>query len=220
MIPQPDVVVAAFERSGIIPVFYDDDADVCCQVLQACYDAGIRVFEFTNRGENARRNFAAMRDQKTAGMPDLFLGIGTIKSVEDAKAYTGMGADFVVSPITDAAIGSYCQTENILWVPGCMTPTEIDVAEKNNASFVKLFPGNVLGPGFVKAIKPLFPHMKFMPTGGVEPTIESMKSWFDTGVVCVGMGSNLLSKQVIENKDWAALKEKIVQTLSLLKGKR
>jgi 2-dehydro-3-deoxyphosphogluconate aldolase/(4S)-4-hydroxy-2-oxoglutarate aldolase len=153
-------------------------------------------------------------------MPDLFLGIGTIKSVEDAKAYTGMGADFIVSPITDVTIGAYCQTENILWIPGCMTPTEIAVAEKNNATFAKLFPGNVLGPGFVKAIKPLFPHMKFMPTGGVEPTAESMQSWFDAGVVCVGMGSNLLSKKAVESKDWVALKEQIIKTLATLRGKR
>lgn len=215
---QPATITAAFERSGIIPVFYHDDQEVCIQVMQACYDAGIRVFEFTNRGENARRNFAAMRDKKLVSMPDLYLGIGTIKNAADAETYTGMGADFIVSPITEAATGEYCRSANILWIPGCMSPSEIAVAEKLEAKLVKLFPGNVLGPGFVNAIRPLFPGMKFMPTGGVEPTKESIQSWFDAGVVCVGMGSNLLSKKVIESKDWASLKDKIVQTFALVKA--
>ncbi|CAL1516698.1 bifunctional 4-hydroxy-2-oxoglutarate aldolase/2-dehydro-3-deoxy-phosphogluconate aldolase [Chitinophaga sp. MM2321] len=219
MAPQPEIIVAAFEQSGIIPVFYHDDADVCCEVLQACYDAGLRVFEFTSRGENARKNFSILRDKKLVKMPDLYLGIGTIKNAADAAVYTGLGADFIVSPVTDPATGAYCKTENILWIPGCMTPTEISIAEKNDAKLVKLFPGNVLGPAYVKAIKPLFPQLKFMPTGGVEPTSASMDAWFDAGVVCVGMGSNLLSKALIENKDWATLRENIVQTFAFLKPK-
>ncbi len=218
MAPQPATIITAFERSGIIPVFYHDEEEVCIQVLQACYDAGIRVFEFTNRGENARRNFAAMRDKKLVSMPDLYLGIGTIKSAADAETYAGMGADFIVSPITDEATANYCRSAGILWIPGCMSPTEIAVAERSAAALVKLFPGNVLGPGFVKAIKPLFPGIKFMPTGGVEPTKESIQSWFDAGVVCVGMGSNLLSKQVIDSKNWTSLKDKIVQTFAIVKA--
>lgn len=218
MAPAPSEIIAAFERSKVIPVFYHEDAEVCCEVLQACYDAGLRVFEFTNRGEAARRNFAAMRDKKLAAMPDMYLGIGTIKSSEEAKAFAGMGADFIVSPITDPAIADTCREENILWVPGCMTPSEIAVAEKSEAPLAKLFPGNVLGPGFVKAIKPLFPHMKFMPTGGVEPTKESIQSWLDAGVVCVGMGSNLLNKQVIEKKDWKALNTQLSKVTDIVKA--
>ncbi|TWI80888.1 beta/alpha barrel domain-containing protein [Chitinophaga japonensis] len=216
MTPQPATIIAAFERSRMIPVFYNDDEATCLQVLQTCYDAGIRVFEFTNRGEHARRNFAAMRDKKLVDMPDLYLGIGTIKNAADAEVYTGMGADFIVSPIMEEGTAAYCRSANILWIPGCMSPSEIAVAEKLEAPLVKLFPGNVLGPGFVKAVKPLFPQIRFMPTGGVEPTQESMQSWFDAGVVCVGMGSNLLSKQLIESQDWAALQTKIKQTFALL----
>jgi 2-dehydro-3-deoxyphosphogluconate aldolase/(4S)-4-hydroxy-2-oxoglutarate aldolase len=216
MAPVPEVIIAAFEQSGIIPVFYHDDPNVCCEVLQACYDGGLRVFEFTSRGENARKNFAILRDKKIAVMPDLYLGIGTIKNAADAAVYAGMGADFIVSPITDPEIAAYCKSENILWIPGCMTPTEISVAEKNDAKLVKLFPGNVLGPSFVRAIKPLFPQLKFMPTGGVEPTQISMDAWFDAGVVCVGMGSNLLSKSLIESNDWYSLKHKIMQTFAIL----
>lgn len=218
MAPSSEIIIAAFEQSGIIPVFYHDDADVCLDVLQACYDGGLRVFEFTSRGENARKNFAALRDRKVATMPDLYLGIGTIKNAADAAVYTGMGADFIVCPVTDPETATYCQSAQITWIPGCMTPSEISVAEKNGAQLVKLFPGNVLGPGYVKSIKPLFPQLKFMPTGGVEPTQISMDAWFDAGVVCVGMGSNLLSKSMIESKDWGGLKEKIMQTFAFLKA--
>ncbi|WP_142683632.1 bifunctional 4-hydroxy-2-oxoglutarate aldolase/2-dehydro-3-deoxy-phosphogluconate aldolase [Chitinophaga polysaccharea] len=216
MAPSSETIIAAFEQSGIIPVFYHDDENVCLEVLQACYDGGLRVFEFTSRGENARKNFAAMRDRKLAAMPDLYLGIGTIKNAADAAIYAGMGADFIVCPVADPETAAYCRSENITWIPGCMTPTEISVAEKNGAGLVKLFPGNVLGPGYVKSIKPLFPQLKFMPTGGVEPTQLSMDAWFDAGVVCMGMGSNLLSKSLIESKDWSGLKEKIMQTFAFL----
>lgn len=216
MAPQPATIIKAFESTGIIPVFYHDDEDVCIQVMQACYEAGIRVFEFTNRGEHARRNFAAMRDKKLVSMPDLYLGIGTIKNAADAETYTGQGADFIVSPIMDEAIGRYCRKENILWVPGCMSPSEVAAAEKLEVPLVKLFPGNILGPGFVKSIKPLFPQMKFMPTGGVEPTKESIGAWFEAGVVCVGMGSNLLGKQVIESRDWSGLRAKVMQTFAFV----
>ena len=218
MTPQPATIVTAFERSGIIPVFYHEDPDVCCRVLQACYEAGIRVFEFTNRGEHARRNFSIMRDKKLQEMPDLYLGIGTIKNADDARTYTDMGADFIVSPVTDEGTALYCQSAKILWIPGCMTPTELAEAERLQATLVKLFPGNVLGTGFVKAIRPLFPQLKFMPTGGVEPTQESIDSWFKAGVVCVGMGSNLLPKELIDQQDWAALKAKIVQTFAIVKA--
>jgi 2-dehydro-3-deoxyphosphogluconate aldolase/(4S)-4-hydroxy-2-oxoglutarate aldolase len=210
-------IIAAFESSKLIPVFYHEEEEVCYEVMKACYEAGIRVFEFTNRGEHARRNFAYMRDKKLAAMPDMFLGIGTIKSADDAKLFAGMGADFIVSPITDISIAEACKKEAIAWIPGCMTPSEIAVAEKTGASFAKLFPGNVLGPGFVTAIKPLFSNMKFMPTGGVDATKESMQTWFDAGVVCVGMGSGLLKKDLIEKKDWAGLKAQLSNAVAIVK---
>jgi 2-dehydro-3-deoxyphosphogluconate aldolase/(4S)-4-hydroxy-2-oxoglutarate aldolase len=218
MAPAAETIIAAFEQSGIIPVFYHDDPEVCLEVLQACYQGGLRVFEFTSRGENARKNFALLKEKKTATMPDLFLGIGTIKNAADAAAYTELGADFIVCPITDPETAAYCHSANIMWIPGCMSPTEISVAEKNGAKLVKLFPGSVLGPAYVRAIKPLFPHLKFMPTGGVEPTQISMDAWFDAGVVCVGMGSNLLAKSVIDSRQWGPLKEKIMQTFAIFKA--
>lgn len=213
-----EIILSAFERSKVIPVFYHDDPEVCCEVMQACYDGGIRVFEFTNRGENARRNFSIMRDRKLQHMPDMYLGIGTIKNAADAKTFTEMGADFIVSPIINPAIAEYCNGAGIFWVPGCMTPTEIALAEENKAQLVKLFPGSSLGPGYVKAIKPLFPTMKFMPTGGVEPEAANLKSWFDAGVVCVGMGSNLLPKKAVDSKDWTSIKANVVQTFAFIKA--
>ncbi|RFS24675.1 bifunctional 4-hydroxy-2-oxoglutarate aldolase/2-dehydro-3-deoxy-phosphogluconate aldolase [Chitinophaga silvatica] len=217
MATSPDTIIAAFEQSGIIPVFYHDDADVCLAVMQACYDGGLRVFEFTSRGANARKNFTILREKKLASMPDLYLGIGTIKQAEDAAIYSGLGADFIVSPIIDPATAEYCRSARLLWIPGCMTPTEISLAEKQGAKLIKLFPGNVLGPGYVKAIKPLFPNLKFMPTGGVEPTEDSIASWLETGVVCVGMGSNLLSKTLIESRDWETLKDKVLQSFAIVR---
>lgn len=211
-------VIAAFERSKIIPVFYHDDEEVCCKVMEACYAAGIRVFEFTNRGEHARRNFATMRDRKLVDMPDMYLGIGTIKNGEDAKAFAGAGADFIISPITDVSIADACKAEDIVWVPGCMTPSEIAAAEKTGARFVKLFPGSLLGPEFVTAVKPLFPAMKFMPTGGVAPTKESIQTWLDAGVICVGMGSNLLNKDLIANKDWDGLTKQLSKVVDIVKN--
>ncbi len=216
MTPHPDIVLKTFEATKVVPVFYHDDPDTCCAVMKACYDGGIRVFEFTHRGAQAPQNFAKLRDLKNASMPDLYLGIGTIKNAADAKMYTDMGADFIVSPIIDIATGDYCRSQHILWVPGCMTPSEIAVAEKNGAPLVKLFPGSTLGPGFVKAIKPLFPAMRFMPTGGVEPEQANLQSWFDAGVVCVGMGSNLLGKSVIDKKDWKGLEGKVAQTFAII----
>lgn len=206
----------AFENAKIIPIFYDDDPEICTTVMKAAYDGGIRVFEFTNRGEHARHNFAILRDLKTASMPDLLLGIGTIKNAADAKQFADMGADFIVSPIVDHETGTYCKSQDIRWIPGCMTPTEIAEVEKLGADLVKLFPGSILGPGFVKMVRPLFPGMRFMPTGGVKPEKESLKSWFDEDVACVGLGSNLLDKGSIEKQDWQGLTDKIRQTFNLL----
>ncbi len=218
MTPQPETVLSAFESTKVVPVFYHDDPEVCAAVMKACYEGGIRVFEFTNRGEHARQNFSHLRDLKTASMPDMYLGIGTIKNAADAKTFTDLGADFIVSPVIDEATAAYCRSQHIFWVPGCMTPSEIAVAEKNGALLVKLFPGSTLGPGFVKAIKPLFPGLRFMPTGGVEPEQANLQAWFDAGVVCVGLGSNLLPKAAIDKKDWAGLTGKVTQTFAYIKA--
>ncbi|WP_316811790.1 bifunctional 4-hydroxy-2-oxoglutarate aldolase/2-dehydro-3-deoxy-phosphogluconate aldolase [Pedobacter heparinus] len=179
------------QNAPVIPVYYNDSAEICIEVLKATYAGGIRVFEFTNRGQNAQQNFKALLDYRNQNLPDMQVGIGTIKTVAQAEAYIALGADFIVSPIVRADLATVTAAHSILWIPGCMTPTEINFAEELGAPLVKLFPGDTLGPGFLKAIKPLFPNLKFMPTGGVDVTKESIDSWLNAGVTALGFGSKL-----------------------------
>lgn len=178
----------------VLPVYYHDDFDTCVAVVDACYRGGIRVFEFVNRGDKAQENFTKLLAYREEYWPDLLLGIGTIKTVAMASTYIGLGARFIVSPVVKSELAEVTLKQGILWVPGCMTPTEISQAEDLGAPLVKLFPGDTLGTGFLKAIKPLFPTMRFMPTGGVNPTKESLTGWFEAGVSAVGLGSKLFAK--------------------------
>jgi len=178
----------------VLPVYYNDDIQTCVEVVNACYAGGIRVFEFVNRGERAPENFSQLLAYQRENWPDLLLGIGTIKTAAVATTYIEMGAEFIVSPVVKQEIADVTLKRGILWVPGCMTPTEISMAEDLGAPLVKLFPGDMLGTGFLKSVKPLFPAMRFMPTGGVNPTEESISGWFDAGVSAVGLGSRLFAK--------------------------
>ena len=178
----------------VIPVYYHDDPEVCKSIVKACYDGGIRVFEFTNRGVHATANFKSLLEYRNANFPEMQLGIGTIKTLAQAQQYLDMGADFLVSPIVKEDIAKLALSHETLWIPGCMTPTEISLAEELGASLVKLFPGDTLGPGFLKAIKPLFPALKFMPTGGVDVTKENIDNWLNAGVSAIGFGSKLFLK--------------------------
>jgi 2-keto-3-deoxy-6-phosphogluconate aldolase len=199
------VVINAIIKQGMLPLYYHADADVSIEVCKSLYRAGIRVMEYTNRGENALLNFQLLRKERDRSMPEMILGIGTIKSVADVENFEKMGADFFISPGTIPSVGERVHKENKLWIPGCMTTTEIMVAEQAGAKFVKLFPGNLLGPAFVSSIKDLFPNLLFMPTGGVDMSRENIESWFKAGVSAVGMGSKLISKIVLDNKEYAAL---------------
>lgn len=175
----------------IVPVFYDDDVERCISVLEASYKGGIRVFEFVHRGVNALENFEVLLAYKKAHFHDLSLGIGTIKTAELAKTYAAIGADFIVSPIVNPAIAEETLAKGKLWIPGCLTPTEIALAESLGAPLVKIFPGDLVGPGFVKSIKPLFPNTKFMITGGVEVEESNVKNWLSAGATALGLGSKL-----------------------------
>ncbi|MFZ4863658.1 bifunctional 4-hydroxy-2-oxoglutarate aldolase/2-dehydro-3-deoxy-phosphogluconate aldolase [Sphingobacterium sp. Mn56C] len=186
-------IIDKIKAAPVIPVFYHDDLEYCKAVLSQSYAGGIRVFEFVNRGAAALRNFEALMAFKQAHYPDLALGIGTIKNAQQVADFAALGAEFIVSPIIDAAVVAAAKAHSLYWIPGCMTPTEIAFAESLGADLVKLFPGDVLGPQFLKAIKPLFPNLKFMPTGGVDVTELSIKSWRDAGVFAVGLGSKLFA---------------------------
>lgn len=210
----------AIQQQGVLPLFFYSDKETCIGLVKALYSAGIRAFEFTNRGEAALENFKALVAERNAGMPDLLLGIGTIRSIEDVRNFTLAGADFLISPMFDAEIAKEAQALNMVWIPGCMTPSEIHAAEVSGSKMVKLFPGNVLGHGFVSAIKELFPKMKFMPTGGVEPNTKNLSEWFGSGVVAVGMGSKLIDKTMMQNKDYATLETKAKELLAMVKEVR
>jgi 2-dehydro-3-deoxyphosphogluconate aldolase/(4S)-4-hydroxy-2-oxoglutarate aldolase len=190
--------------SKLIPLFYESDVQVVIDVVKALYAGGIRTIEFTNRGPKALDNFKALIALKNE-MPDLYLGIGTIKSEDDAKKYIDAGADFLISPVFDVSVADIAYLHKVLWIPGCMTPTEIHNAQVAGCNIVKLFPGNVLGPGFIEAIKPLFSDIHFLVTGGVDATAQSIMSWLNAGAAGVGLGSKLITKTLLANKQYDEL---------------
>lgn len=187
-------------QQGTLPLFFYKDAEVSLEITRTIYKAGVRVFEYTNRGPEALENFKLMRKLVDAEMPDLELGIGTIKSVKEAQDFLAAGADFLVSPIVNPKVGQMALEADLLWIPGCMTPTEIYLAQENQAALIKLFPANILGEAFLSSIKELFAGQLFIPTGGVELTKENITGWFKAGVSAVGLGSKLISKKIMEDK--------------------
>jgi 2-dehydro-3-deoxyphosphogluconate aldolase/(4S)-4-hydroxy-2-oxoglutarate aldolase len=201
----------------LLPLYYHDSADVSKSILQALYNAGVRTLEYTNRGDRALDNFRVLKSLAVASMPGLQLGIGTIKNPAQAKAYLDAGADFIVCPSMNAAVAETVKEAGLLWIPGCMTPTEIAAAEEAGATIVKIFPGNILGPSYISAIKDLFPGLRFMPTGGVEAEEGNLEEWFKAGVVAVGMGSKLISKEVVQQQDYEGLKRATEKALALVK---
>lgn len=209
-------VILKIREAGIIPIFYHKDPDVCRNVIKACYEGGVRVFEFTNRGDFAHELFSDLNKWAEKEMPELALGAGSIVDAGTASLYIQLGANFIVSPILSPDMAKVCNRRKILWSPGCGTLSEISQAEELGAEIVKIFPGNsVGGPDFVRSIKGPCPWTSIMPTGGVEPTLENLTEWFDAGVTCVGMGSNLITREIVQKKDWAALKDTVTAALKL-----
>ncbi|TWR25597.1 bifunctional 4-hydroxy-2-oxoglutarate aldolase/2-dehydro-3-deoxy-phosphogluconate aldolase [Mucilaginibacter achroorhodeus] len=214
-------ITDAIITQGMLPLFYHADKQVSLDAVKTLYKAGIRVIEYTNRGVAALENFKVLKQLQQTELPDLILGIGTIKTPQDFDDYAFAGADFFISPVVAEEVGHLAITNNYLWIPGCMTPTEIDkVARYFDVSFVKLFPANVLGPGFVSAVKELFPGVKMMPTGGVDMSADNISSWFKAGVVAVGMGSKLISPQLLNEKNYNQLYTDTLHALELVKEAR
>lgn len=213
-------ILQLIQNQGVLPLFFYKDTDVSIEVLRALYAAGIRSVEYTNRGEAALKNFREMRKVCDSELKGMFLGVGTIKNAAMAQAFIDAGTDYIISPglVEDAA--RLADANGMLWVPGCMTPTEIIRAEQLGAKLVKLFPGNILGPSFLSAIKELFPGLLFMPTGGVEAEKENLSGWFKAGVCAVGMGSKLITKSALENKDYERIKNDTTKSLALIKEVR
>jgi 2-dehydro-3-deoxyphosphogluconate aldolase/(4S)-4-hydroxy-2-oxoglutarate aldolase len=204
-------------EQGVLPLYFNKDAEVSIEVLRALYAAGIRMVEYTNRGEAALQNFKKMREVRDNEFRDLYLGIGTIKNAQMAETYIDAGADYIICPGLIEEVAEISDKNNMLWVPGCMTPSEIIKAENLGAKLVKLFPGNILGPEFMGSIKALFPDLLFMPTGGVSLDRENIGAWFKAGVCAVGMGSNLVSKQLLEEKNYRKIQELTEQAIAMVK---
>lgn len=189
--PIASATLATLLRYPVVPVFYHADVTHAQRMLQACYAGGIRVFEFTNRGENALAVFTELHAFVRANCPDMVLGIGTLFTAGQAEQFIAAGAAFVVQPCATAEVAEVCRAHDIPWLPGALTPTEIYQASRLGAAMVKIFPGNVVGPDYVKALRGPLPHLKLMVTGGVEPTRESVSAWFGAGANAVGLGSQL-----------------------------
>jgi 2-dehydro-3-deoxyphosphogluconate aldolase / (4S)-4-hydroxy-2-oxoglutarate aldolase len=219
-VSKKEEILRLIPEQGVLPLFFYKDTEVSIEVLKALYSAGIRSVEYTNRGEAALKNFKEMRKVCDTELKGMYLGVGTIKNAEMAQAFIDAGTDYIISPgLVEDAI-KVADKNNMLWVPGCMTPSEIIRAEQLGAKLVKLFPGNILGPGFLSAIKELFPNLLFMPTGGVEAEKENLQGWFKAGVCAVGMGSKLITKASLENRDYEGIKQGTLKSLALIKEVR
>lgn len=209
-------ITDAIIQQGILPLYFNADETTSVEVLRAIYSAGIKAVEYTNRGDEALNNFIRMTTVRNAEMPDLLLGVGTIKNLKDAKNYMAAGADFLVSPGFVKEVAEYAVTKDIFYAPGCMTPSEIIATENAGIKFIKLFPGNMMGTEFLTTIKDIFPKLLFMPTGGVDTTKENIEGWFKAGVCAVGMGSKLVSKKLMEAKDYATIESETKKVLELI----
>ncbi len=207
-------------EQGILPLYFNADETVSVDVLRAIYKAGIKAVEYTNRGEEAMKNFKKLMEVRNHEMHGLMLGIGTIKNVQQAESYIAAGADFLVSPGFVKRVADYAIGKDIFYAPGCMTPSEIIAAENSGIKFIKLFPGNMLGPEFLGSIKEIFPNLDFMPTGGVDTTRENIEGWFKAGVCAVGMGSKLISKKLMEAKDYAGIEKNTREVLRIIQSVR
>jgi 2-dehydro-3-deoxyphosphogluconate aldolase/(4S)-4-hydroxy-2-oxoglutarate aldolase len=212
-------IIEQIKSDGLLPLYFYPDAAKSFEILKALYDGGIRVIEYTNRGKQALQNFEFMKKQANQ-FPDLLLGAGTIKDASSANQFIQAGADFLISPGIPEDVFDVTYENKVLWIPGCMTVTEIIKAENFGLSFVKIFPGNLLGPSFIQSIKDIFPDFSFMPTGGVEPEEKNLKAWFDAGVSAVGMGSKMVTNKMMEQGHYKKITAAAKETLRIISDVR
>ena len=210
-------VASVMKETGMVPLFFHSNVDLGKKVLKACYDGGARLMEFTSRGDFAFEVFGELNKYAIKELPGMILGVGSVTDAAAASLYMQLGANFIVTPVLREDIAIVCNRRKVLWSPGCGTLTEITRAEELGCEIVKLFPGDIYGPQFVKGIKGPSPWTSIMPTGGVSPTEENLKGWFDAGVTCVGMGSQLISKDILVNEDFGGLKNKVQAALTIIK---
>jgi 2-dehydro-3-deoxyphosphogluconate aldolase/(4S)-4-hydroxy-2-oxoglutarate aldolase len=214
-------VLSAITSTGMVPVFYDKNAETAKSVLKACYDGGVRAFEFTNRGDFAHEVFAELSKFATKECPEMVLGVGSVVDAPTAALYIQMGANFIVGPLFNPDVAKVCNRRLIPYTPGCGSVSEIGSAQEAGCDLCKIFPaGNVGGPSFVKNIKAPMPWSMIMATGAVEPTEENLSAWFKAGVTCVGMGSKLFPKDLISTSDWNGISKLCTDALAIIKRNR
>lgn len=213
-------VATTMKEVGMIPLFFNNDIELSKKVLKACYDGGAKLLEFTARGDFAHEVFGDLIKYTVKELPGMIIGVGSVSDAAQASLFMSLGANFVVTPLLREDIATVCNRRKVLWSAGCGSLTEIARAEELGCEIVKLFPGDIYGPQFVKSVKGPQPWTSIMPTGGVSPTEENLKGWFDAGVTCVGMGSKLISKDIIANEDFAKLEMSVRKVLAIIKSLR
>ena len=213
-------VLATMQQTGIVPVFYHADASVAKQVLKACYDGGVRAFEFTNRGDFAHEVFAELVKYAAAELPGMILGVGSVVDPATAALYLQLGANFVVGPVYNPAVVPVCNRRLVPYCPGCGSVSEVSAAQEAGCDLCKVFPGDVLGPAFVKGLRAPMPWSKIMVTGGVKPERANLEGWFKAGVTCVGMGSNLFPKDAVAAGDWPRITALCREALQIIQEVR
>lgn len=213
-------VLATMEETGLVPVFYNSDIETGKKVLKACYDGGVRVFEFANRGDFAHEVFGELVKYACAELPGMIMGIGSVVDPATAALYIQLGANFVVGPLFNPAVAPVCNRRLIPYCPGCGTVTEVGTAQEAGCDMCKVFPGDVLGPKFIKGLKAPMPWSRIMVTGGVKPEKENLEAWFKAGATCVGMGSNLFPKEAVAAGDWNRISGLCRDALEIIKEVR
>lgn len=213
-------VIGKMGETGMVPVFYDKDVQTARMVLKACYDGGVRVFEFTNRGDFAHEVFSDLVKYAAVECPDMAIGAGSVVDAPTAALYIQSGACFIVGPMFNPEIARLCNRRMVPYSPGCGTVTEVGNAQEAGCDLCKVFPGDVLGPAFVKSLMAPMPWSKIMVTGGVDPSEENLASWFKAGVFCVGMGSKLFPADKVKAGDWTYITEKCREALEIISNAR
>lgn len=213
-------VAKAMQQIGLVPLFFCDDVEKSKKVIKACYDGGARLLEFTARGDFAHEIFSELSKYAAIEIPQMIMGVGSVTDAAQASLYMSLGANFVVTPVLREDIALVCNRRKVLWSAGCGSLQEIARAEELGCEIVKLFPGGTYGPSFVKAIRGPQPWTSIMPTGGVSPDKENLKTWFDAGVTCVGMGSKLISKEIIRNEEYTKLQQLVEKTINIIQELR
>ena len=213
-------VANIMKDTGLVPLFFSQDIELSKNILKACYDGGARLLEFTARGDFAHEIFGELTKYAVKELPGMVMGVGSITDAASASLYMALGANFIVTPVYRKDIAIVCNRRKVLWSPGCGSLSEIAQAEEMGCEIVKLFPGDSYGAKFVKNIKGPQPWTNIMPTGGVSPDRDNLKSWFDAGVTCVGMGSQLITKDILNQKDFKQLEAKVKSCMDIIKSLR